>query len=70
MEYHAHQTSEIYDVLLSGMGARPQPLMLVITTAGFDLTNPCYTVEYKMVCKIINPAYPDIDDDEYFVLIC
>ena len=34
LEYHAHQTSEIYDVLLSGMGARPQPLMLNITTAG------------------------------------
>ena len=69
-EYHAHETSEIYDVLLSGMGARPQPLMLIITTAGFNMQAPCYTVEYKMVCKIINPAYPDIDDDEYFVLIC
>ncbi|CCF13080.1 putative terminase large subunit domain protein [Brevibacillus laterosporus GI-9] len=25
-EYHAHPTSEIYDVLVSGMGARSQPL--------------------------------------------
>lgn len=69
-EYHCHATSEIYDVIMSGMGARPEPLMLIITTAGFDLSRPCYTVEYKMVSKIINPAYPDIDDDEYFVLIC
>ena len=69
-EYHAHQTSEIYDVIMSGMGARPEPLMIIITTAGFDLTHPCYNVEYKMVSKIINPAYPDIDDDEYFILIC
>lgn len=33
-EYHAHQTSEIYDVIMSGMGARPEPLMIIITTAG------------------------------------
>ena len=34
LEYHAHQTSEIYDVIMSGMGARPEPLMIIITTAG------------------------------------
>lgn len=67
-EYHAHKTSEIYDVLASGMGARLQPLMMIITTAGFELNNPCYAIEYKYVSKILDPNDP-IDNDEYFVMI-
>ena len=54
-EYHAHITSEIYDVILSGMVARPQPLMSIITTAGFDLSRPCYK-EYEYVSKILDPS--------------
>lgn len=67
-EYHAHPTSEIYDVLDSGMAARPQPLLMTITTAGFDLNNPCYSVEYKYVSQILDPNNP-IENDEYFVMI-
>lgn len=54
-EYHAHPTTEVYDILESGMGARAEPLMCIITTAGFDLNNPCYTIEYKMVGRILDP---------------
>jgi phage terminase large subunit-like protein len=67
-EYHAHKTTEIYDVLVSGSGARPQPLMFIITTAGFELNNPCYAVEYKYVSNILDPNNP-IENDEYFVMI-
>ena len=67
-EYHAHPTSEIYDVLVSGMVARPQPLLMVITTAGFNLNYPCYTVEYKYVSQILDPDNP-ITNEEYFVMI-
>jgi phage terminase large subunit-like protein len=67
-EYHAHPTSEIYDVLVSGMGARPQPLMVIITTAGFNLNHPCYSVEYQYVSKILDPDNP-IENEEYFVMI-
>ena len=67
-EYHAHSTSEIYDVLVSGMGARPEPLLIVITTAGFDLNAPCYRVEYKYVSQILDPNNP-IENDEYYVMI-
>jgi len=67
-EYHAHETSEIYDVILSGMVARKSPLMVVITTAGFDLSRPCFK-EYEYVTKILNPD--DVrDNDDYFALIC
>ena len=57
-EYHAHKTTEVYDILDSAMGARAEPLMGIITTAGFDLNNPCYTTEYKMVSRVLDP-----DDD-------
>ncbi|AMW98443.1 terminase large subunit [Rummeliibacillus stabekisii] len=67
-EYHAHQTSEIYDVLQSGMVARKEPLMVVITTAGFDLSRPCYT-EYEYVSRILNPD-DDIENEDYFAIIC
>lgn len=67
-EYHAHETSEIYDIIDSGMGARPQPLLMIITTAGFDLANPCYTVEYDLVSKILDPDHP-YQNENYFVMI-
>lgn len=67
-EYHAHKTSEIYDVLDSGMGARLQPLMMIITTAGFELQHPCHSVEYDYIAKILDPNNP-IENDEYFVMV-
>lgn len=67
-EYHAHETSEIYDVLASGMVARREPLMFIITTAGFDLNKPCFK-EYEYVSKILDPDQPQ-ENDEYFAIIC
>lgn len=67
-EYHAHETSEIYDVMLSGMVGRKEPLMVGITTAGLDLNVPCYT-EYKYVSDVLNTESV-IENDEYFIMIC
>lgn len=67
-EYHAHETDEIYDIGDSGQGARPQPLLVVITTAGFELDYPCYRVEYHYVRQILDPDNPIINE-EYFVMI-
>lgn len=67
-EYHAHDTDEMYEIIESGMGARLQPLMMIITTAGFNLTNPCYRVEYKYVSQILDPNNP-IENDQYFAMI-
>lgn len=67
-EYHAHETSEIYDIIDSGMVARPQPLLMIITTAGFELANPCYTVEYNLVSKILDTSV-QYENDSYFVMI-
>ena len=67
-EFHNHKTSEIYDVLDSGMAARDNPLMFIITTPGFNLSYPCYK-EYQYVSKILDPDIPDIENDEYYVAI-
>jgi phage terminase large subunit-like protein len=67
-EYHVHETSEIYDVLVSGMVARANPLIVIITTAGFDMAKPCFT-EYLYVSDLIDPNSPKTNE-EYFVLIC
>lgn len=41
-EYHEHKTPDLYDTMKTGMMARKQPLLLVITTAGSDIGGPCY----------------------------
>jgi phage terminase large subunit-like protein len=41
-EYHEHQDSTLFDTMETGMGAREQPLMLVITTAGSSIGGPCH----------------------------
>ncbi|MBJ8824793.1 MULTISPECIES: terminase large subunit [Citrobacter] len=41
-EYHEHDTDHMYEAMTMGMGARSQPLTLIITTAGTSLESPCY----------------------------
>lgn len=51
-ERHAWKTNEIYDVIKSGMGARSQPLILSISTAGFDMDAP-YFKDMKVMYEIL-----------------
>lgn len=63
-EYHQHRTTEFYDL---GLGSNTkESLLMIITTAGMDLTYPCYTQEYEYCANIVNPDV-DIWNDEYFV---
>ena len=41
-ELHAHKSRDVWDALLTGFGARSNPLMFAITTAGFDRTTVCW----------------------------
>ena len=41
-EYHEHDSDALYDTMITGMGAREQPLAFIITTAGSNLGGPCY----------------------------
>lgn len=47
-EYHEHPTSELYDTMKTGMLARSQALLLVITTAGANIGGPCYTHQVSL----------------------
>lgn len=67
-EYHAHPTDEILEVINTGMVARRQPLLFIITTAGNNFGGPCYRVEYPLVEKILNPAL-DFDVVDYFCMV-
>lgn len=66
-EYKDNQTSELYDVQKTGMTARTQPLLIVITTAGFDLDYPCYS-DYQYYSRILNPEI-DVENDNIFIAI-
>ncbi len=41
-ELHAQTSRELYDVLNTAMGKRRQPLMIMITTAGYDRNSICW----------------------------
>ena len=63
-EYHQHPTTDFYDL---GLGsATKEPMTTIITTAGKDLTYPCYTQEYRLCSQILDPGC-DIENDTYFV---
>lgn len=52
-EYHAHKTDEVKGVMQTGMGSRDNPLLLIITTAGFDKEAPCFRVERANAVSVL-----------------
>ena len=48
-EYHEHDTAVLYETMLTGMGARRQPLMFIITTAGSNIEGPCYDKRRQVI---------------------
>lgn len=57
-EYHEHPTSEQFDAMATGMGARSQPLQLVITTAGTNIGGPCFNHQVELQ-KILDQLVTD-----------
>lgn len=64
-EYHEHNDSRQWDSFLTGMGARTQPLLWTITTAGYDTSSPCYALRQEAMAAVNGTVF----DDELFVLI-
>ena len=65
-EYHAHQTSAIYEIGRNSFGKRAQCLLDVITTAGDDAqSKPCYKEEFYAK-QVLDGS---VQDDAYFVMI-
>lgn len=64
-ELHAHKSSEMLDVLESATGAREQPIVIAITTAGFDLHGVCYRERQTVIDLLAGK----ISHDRYFGII-
>lgn len=64
-ELHAHKKRELYDVMLTGCGKRPQSLLLCITTAGTNRAGICF--EVRTYCRDV--LMGKIIDDSQFAII-
>jgi len=74
-ELHAHQDRGLFDVIRSAFGARRNPLLWMITTAGFNMHGVCYE-QRSFVTKVLEQSISaehffgviftlDEDDDPY-----
>jgi len=61
-ELHAHKNRHLWDVLLTGMGARRQPMIAAITTAGFDKSSICWE-QHTYTERILQYGF---QDDSHF----
>lgn len=60
-EYHEHESNDVVDTFITGMGARSigsSPLLLIITTAGFNVDGPCFD-EYMLCKKVLEGSEQD-----------
>jgi phage terminase large subunit-like protein len=57
-EFHEHGTYELLNAMYQGMAARDNPLLLEITTAGNDISSPCYETQ-QQVEKILDGSVVD-----------
>jgi phage terminase large subunit-like protein len=64
-EFHEAKTEESYDTGKTGMGARSQPMMVVITTAGTNTSYPCYQLQ-RHAEKVLSG---DLENDALFAAI-
>lgn len=64
-ELHAHKTRDVYDLLETATGARRQPLIFSITTAGVNQNGICRE-KHNHTEKVLQGILPD---DEFFGMI-
>ncbi len=64
-ELHAHKTREVWDVMESALGARSQPVINAITTAGFILDGICMEIRTYLV-RVLRG---EVVDDSFFGVI-
>lgn len=64
-EYHEHDTSVLHDTMQTGMGAREQGLIIVITTAGSNPEGPCHILQ-RDVEKVLQGI---VENDSLFGII-
>ena len=57
-EFHEHPDSDQYDTMVTGMAAREQPLASIITTAGSNMSGPCYEKRQEVI-KVLEGSIVD-----------
>jgi len=62
-EYHVHKSDAMWNALAAGTGARQNPLLLGITTAGANIASPCGKL-YEAALKM-----PDVERPTPFLTI-
>jgi len=65
-EYHEAKDDALLNVIESGQGARPEPLLFVVTTAGFDKQGPCYAKLRKGSVEMLTNK---ITDDAHLAFV-
>jgi phage terminase large subunit-like protein len=64
-EFHEHPTAVLRDTMQTGMGARKQPLLFIISTAGDNIAGPCRD-DWLQLEKILGGM---IEDETVFGMI-
>ncbi len=64
-ELHTQPNRELWDTLTMGMGTRRQPLLIAITTAGFDRNSICWE-QHQYAQKILQGI---IEDESFYPVI-
>lgn len=64
-ELHEHEKRDVWDSMASALGAREQPLLIAITTAGYNTAGICYE-QRKYLQRILDGTF---EDESYFGLI-
>ena len=61
-ELHEHKTADQLSTMETGMGARDEPLLLMISTAGIDMSGPCY----EEVLALRSILKQEVEREDYF----
>jgi phage terminase large subunit-like protein len=65
-ELHAHKTRAVWDVLDSATGARSQPLISAITTAGSDRSGICYELRDYTIKVLAPECVPKRNNEAHY----
>jgi phage terminase large subunit-like protein len=68
-ELHEHLSPALRDAMLQGMGARRQPLLIQITTAGNDMAGVCYEVRDEAIKVLKGKKNGERKKDSLFSMI-
>ena len=67
-EYHEHTTNRALATMQTGLGAREQPLLMIITTAGSNIAGPCFEKREEII-DILRGVSNDESTDTVFGII-